>query len=172
MKKTVIILVCVGIIGLLAIVLVPKCVEVENAVVNPNNGDIAFLYVCFSDKIDFIKLDLYNKEGEKQFSKTFSLYEISYGGISFYNDVLCVKTVSTVYFFDRSGESVNEKIDLAEIKNKTTFEKWSYSFLKSKYTIEFGDYKYSYQRPTIFKRQAVLKITKDTESVVIYKSTE
>ena len=72
MKKKAIFILVVCIIGLLIIALIPKeADEITNAVVNSNNGDVAFSYMEYSGKTNILVVALFNKDGETLYSKTF-----------------------------------------------------------------------------------------------------
>ena len=72
MKNKAVIILCVCAIGILIIALIPKNVDkITNAVVNTENGDVAFCYLDFSQNIAIIRVVSFDKDGKELFSKNF-----------------------------------------------------------------------------------------------------
>lgn len=172
MTKKIALILCATIIGLSIIVIIPKDIdEITNAVVNSNNGDIAFSYCDYSGRIGVLRVTSYNKEGEKLFSKTFTL-EGSYVALKFHENVLCVcegRMEKRKHFYDRSGAPVNADITVEEIRERYAFDDWKSSFGKK--TFSLNGYVYCYETPTIFKHRARLTINDGAEEKLIYEST-
>lgn len=169
MKKKAIFILVVCIIGLLIIALIPKeADEITNAVVNSNNGDVAFSYMEYSGKTNILVVALFNKDGEKLYSKTF-FSGTSYASLNFHEDKLHVYIGRTkeTHCYDRTGASAEVALTTEEIKSSGTFGGWKHSF--GKRTYELNGYTYNYYSPTIFRDKAEVVISNETD-VVIYKS--
>ena len=174
MSKRVIIIICACIIGLSAIFLIPKGVdEITNAVINTENGDIAFCYYDFDDasRYDALRIEVFDKNGEKLFSKSFLRYESSYADMLYYEGNLYIYLGRTEEFFalDRNGNKISElNLLRSEVQNSDSFDGWQLSFGKTSYTL--GDIEYCYEEATIFKHQARLIIKTGSEEKTIYNS--
>ena len=172
LNKNIALLLCANMIGLIIIAIIPKNVdEITNAVVNPNNGDIAFSYCNYSERVDVLRVTVYSKEGERLFSKTF-LLEGSYAALKFHEDILCVcegRIENRKHCYDRNGAEVNANITIAEIRERHAFDDWKSSFGKKTYSLD--GYTYIYEAPTIFKHIARLTISDAITEKVIYEST-
>ena len=142
-KKYIFLCVCV-IVGLILIVLVPgkNVAKIENAIVNPENGDIAFTY--FYSERSTIVLTLYNTSGEALFSTGIDSGGGSYSTMMFAGENLCIyiSRTNTLYEFSRDGERIKkseiprEQIDMPELwhgwdtmRGKKQFEQNGYLYV-------------------------------------------
>ncbi len=169
-EKTVIIL-CICALGILIIALIPKNVDkITNAAVNTENGDVAFCYLDFSQKIAMIRVVSFDKDGKELFSKNFFSNGGAYCSMIFYENVLClyVSRTEKVYFLDRNGDFAKCNVELSDIKNSYAFDGWKNSF--GKMSFSNGDYTYIYESPSLFKHSAKLTITKGEDETTVYTS--
>lgn len=170
LERKVILLFCAGIIALLIIAIIPKnAVTISNAVVNENNGDIAFCYF-YPTKFGILNVDLYSKDGDKLFSQTFKAGG-GYGALRFYNDKLYVsygKTDKKTCVIDRSGNVSDTDIPSEIISTADTFKGWS--SVRGKKTYSLDGYTYIYEMPTVFHRRAELTISNTVTSKTVYNS--
>lgn len=171
MNKKIVSLFVICVIGLIAIFLIPKDAErIQNAVVNPENGDIAICYFDYSGRADATRVSVYTKNGEKLYSKGYVGRTFLY--MQFFGEELCVIT-SRDYeksFFDRSGKETDNDTLVGNIENITAFEGWDYSWWSSEYTCYLNGYEYCYKQPTMFRRSATLTISNGTDVFTIYES--
>ena len=148
---------------------------VTNAVVNENNGDVAFCYYDSSGRVGVIKVELFNRSGERLFSK--SLFtEGSYAALMFYNDSLCVncgRLTTKFYAYNRDGEDSKAEIpgDIIEAVEKysSTEEQWK-GFL-GKYTYAKNGVEYVWEDYMFFIHRARIIIRDGDKEIVIYEST-
>ena len=107
-KKYIFLCVCV-IVGLILIVLVPgkNVAPVENAVVNPANGDVAFTYFGTGSNI---VLNLCDLNGEVLFSKGIDSAGGSYSIMAFSGENICIYISRTkmLHEFTRDGTRVQK----------------------------------------------------------------
>jgi hypothetical protein len=171
MKNKAVIILCVCAIGILIIALIPKNVDkITNAVVNTENGDVAFCYLDFSQNIAMIRVVSFDKDGKELFSKNFFSDGGSYCSMIFYENVLClyISRTEKAYFLDRNGDSAKCNAEILDIKNSYAFEGWEKSF--GKWSFPNGEYTYIYESPTLFKHSAKLTITKGEDETTVYTS--
>lgn len=172
MSKKILAILCICIVGILIIALIPKEVdEITNAVVNPNNGDIAFCYYDYSGTVDRIRILVFNRYGEELYSKTY--LEAYTPSMVFDGNELCITLGRTYekYSFDREGNETSNSISADDIKKNDFFGEWAYSFASGKMIYSLDNYKYCYEEPTIFRRRAKLTISNGETVVVIYQSS-
>lgn len=171
MKKAIII--SIGcILLLLFIVLVPNEVaELKNAVVNSENGDIAFAYADYTGRTAMLRVTLCSKDGTVLFSKKIST-DLNNVGIAFVksNVYVCVGRIEhKTYCFNRSGNAMDfEFLSKEFIHECDAFDGWDFSF--GKRTCAFGEYKYQYNTPTFFKHSAKLTVRNEENITTIYES--
>ena len=142
-NKYIFLCICV-IIGLILIAIIPgkNVARIENAVINPENGDIAFTY--FYGERSAIVLALYNANGEALFSTGIDSDGGSYSTMTFVGENLCIYISRTnmLYEFSRDGTRVRktemsrEQIDMPELWNdwdttrgKKQFERDGYLYV-------------------------------------------
>ncbi|MBR2342745.1 MAG: hypothetical protein IKA64_00655 [Clostridia bacterium] len=170
MKKYVV-LFCAIVIGLIIIALIPKNADrISNAVVNVENGDIAFCYTDYSGRASALRIVLFDKNGEKLFSKSTYAAE-GYASLGFRDNILfvcCGKSQDITYSFDRAGAEVTPNMTIEEVKKITAFQGWKSSFGKKTY--ELNGYIYCYEAPTIFKDKSKFTITYGDKVKIIHKS--
>ena len=168
MKKGIVIF-CAAVVMLVIIALIPKGVdEITHAVVNPNNGDIAFCYHDHSHAAHPLRIVAYDKFGEELFSKSF--YTSRGASMTYSGDELCVSiwADNEKYSYDRQGNGTESDISIAEIEKNSGFSEWEISFGKKRYTL--GEYIYCYDAPTVFKHRARLTISDGENTKTIYES--
>lgn len=162
--KKVAFVICVSVICVVLVALVPKANGVKNAVVNLDNGDIAFSY---TGEDSYTKIALFDKDGNKIFVK--SIY-FGDGGtyMRFKDDILCVciGRQDKMYFINRGGTLVDPVMTKSEIKGDQCFENWESSFGKKEFC--WGSYVYKYKSPTLFQRCAELMISNNGNNKTIY----
>ena len=171
MKKKTLFLLCVCIIGIVIVTLLPRNVDViTNAVVNSENGDIAFCYLDYSQRIAMLNIAVFNRDGEELFTKSIFSNGGAYASLRFYEDNLCVYDgrMQETYFFNRDGDSINLDVTVEEIRETGAFDGWKSSFGKKSYSLD--EYVYCYETPNIFKHQARLTISYGENVNVIYES--
>ena len=167
-RKNKLILICV-VIGLFVIMIMPtEVTDINCAVVNSENGDIAFSYFYDTNGIDSVVIEAYTKDGEMLFSKSYlsAPVHMVYDG-----EDLCIvvgKGDYKKYCFDRNGNEVNNDITMTKIQERYSFDGWEFSFLAWTFECVFDDYTYRYEQPTAFKHRATLTITKGEEVITIY----
>ena len=166
-----ILLFCISVIGLLIIAIIPKnVVTISNAVVNENNGDIAFCYL-YPTKNPILNVDLYNKDGEKIFSKTFKTSG-SYAYLRFNNNnelIVCYgKSDKKTCIIDRSGIVSDTDIPSEIISSGDSFKGWN--SVRGKKSYSWDTYTYLYESPTVFHRKAKMVIINNGASKTIYDS--
>lgn len=168
MKKGIVIF-CAAVVTLVIIALIPKGVdEITHAVVNPNNGDIAFCYHDHSHAAHPLRIVAYDKFGEELFSKSF--YTSRGASMTYSGDELCVSiwADNEKHSYDRQGNGTESDISIAEIEKNSGFSEWKISFGKKRYTL--GEYVYYYDAPTVFKHRARLTISNGENTKTIYES--
>ena len=169
MSKKTGVIICCCVIVIIIIALIPHNVNtVQNAVVNPDNGDIAFSYFDKFRGVDVIRITVFNKHGEELYSKSYlSTYTV---GMIFDGDELCITVgrYDEKHSFDREGNETNNSIPAKEITKHNTFEGWKTSFKKETYSFE--EYRYVYKKPSIISRNAKLIIENQEGEKVIYES--
>ena len=139
-------LVVVAILPIIAL-LIPKNVKsFKNAMVNPQNGDIAIVYFDHNNggKID---LHLYDVNGTLLFIKSHESSGGSHSKISFVGDDIhiYISRTNISYSYGRNGESVNA---LSQEKwNSVSSEEWiGWSSKYGSKTYEMGNYIYYYEQ--------------------------
>ena len=155
-------------IMLLIIAIIPKADAIETATVNSLNGDIAFCYITESY---YINIALYNKNGEKIFSKIVGSSSGSHTTMMFENDYLIVLNWrnNKIYCLDRNGNLKSDtEISVDTMENIELFDGWKSTFGNKEYVYE--DYKYVYKVPTVFKDRAKLSIIHDENETIIYET--
>jgi len=171
MNKKYIFIFCACILGLLIIILIPKNVdEINDAVVNHTNGDIAICYFDYSGAIDVMRITVFDKYGEKLYSKAYR--EPHPAHMVFDGTELCVVVGSSYkkHIFDREGNETYNNISTDDILHSSSFEKWDYSWIKNQFSYFFNDFEYCYEAPSIFRHEARLTIKNGENIKVIYKS--
>ena len=171
-NKIKLLIICVVCILVFFILFPTNANGIRTAVVNDQNGDIAFCYYDSKGVQDVIKVCLFTKDGEELYSKVFVT------GMSpdmiFVDETLCMVvhygTRETKYFYDREGNETYLNISSEEINNPTGFEGWDYCF--GNFTLYKEDYEYRYEQPFFFRKRARLTITKGDTMLVIYESPE
>lgn len=168
-KATAIIIVCI--LGICLLYMLPTEVEdITNAAINEETGDIAFSYTDSSGRIEVIRLVVFNKEGEKLFSKSF-LLDGSYTYLSFHENKLYVSVGRTdeLHCFEMDGsDSAEPVLTLDDVKAVCKFSRWDHSF--GKYTYSYGDYLYCYNEPSVFNHYSSVTITRGEETKIIFES--
>jgi hypothetical protein len=144
-------------------------VDISTAEVNPNNGDIAIAY-HLSTPSSVTKVILFDKYGEKLFEKSY----VKSGSttLCFKEDALVVyigKTSHEMYFYDRNGMYVTPNMSEEELKKIYSFTGWRHAFFQNTYYYENAGFKYRYEDPTIFRREAKLISIVEDEEIVIYQ---
>lgn len=131
-------------IGLILIALIPgkNVAQIENAAINPENGDIAFTY--FYHERSTIVLALYNANGEALFSTGIDSDGGSYSTMTFNGENLCIYISRTniLYEFSRDGTQVKksemprEQVDMPDLwhgwdpmRGKKQFEQNGYLYV-------------------------------------------
>ena len=172
-NKKQILFICVCCFGLLLYVLVPKNVQkIENAVVNDENGDIAFARFVKEEGHYVTKIYQYDKEGVLPFSK-----DIQSDGagampkLLFYENELYVVLSRTKekYSFDRNGNQGSDLLSADFLSNLSSFEGWVVTSKSKSYTN--GDCVYVYEAPRIFRYKSRLTITNGEREIEIFKSS-
>ena len=175
MKKGVKVVICLSII-IVATFLIFTTVNsnvdiIYNAIVNPENGDVAYCYQPYNSNgvYDMIVV-MFSKNGEKLFSKSIYTQTGTHVYLSFYKGILCVRPTrtDTLYCYDRSGLIAGVDIKVKDIDWNDSFAGWESSF--GKYSYSLGEYKYQYYAPTIFRHHAELTILNGENINVVYQS--
>ena len=172
MTKRLKIIICLCVVSLIIIALIPKNVdEISNAVVNDNNGDIAFSYLDFSGRISMLRICLFSKDGEELFSKGIFSDGGSHARMLFYENNLCIYEGRTgkTYSFDRNGNVCDVNVSVEAIKSTGTFRGWKTSFGRKTYSL--NGYLYCYESPHIFKHRAYITIKNDEQVKTVYSSS-
>ena len=167
-KVTAIIIICI--LGIFLLYMLPTdVVTISNAVVNEETGDIAFAYADSSGRIDVIRVVVFNKEGEKLFSKSFEING-SHTDLCFSENKLYVSLARTdeFYCFEMDGSDSEPALTLDDVKAYNKFSGWEHSF--GKYTYSYGDYLYCYNEPSVFSHYSSVTITYGNETKIIFES--
>ena len=138
-KQVVILIILV----IIAFLLVPmNTVRIEDALVNENNGDIAFTYVY--DDYDYVTwLYLYNSDGELLFKQN-----IRAGGLflEFVDDKICAYfgrgDIVEYHSFERNGKSEVKSVSASLLKREIAWHKWDYSYGKRTFVSNGKTYVY------------------------------
>ena len=171
-KKKIIFVLSIFILAVVVSNLIPREVTgINNAVVNKENGDIAFCYFINKPGYDypFTKVCLYSKSGEELFAKEFDKpypAKMIFDGTDIF---IAIGDPSKEYSFDRQGNPINKTSKLEEIKETNAFDGWKQSLKNRKYTL--GEYVYCYEGPTPFRRKARLTIRNGENIIEIYKDS-
>ncbi len=174
--KQVVILVILVIIVFL---LVPmNTVRIEDALVNENNGDIAFTYIY--DGYEYVTwLYLYNSDGELLFKQNI----LTHGDVlflEFVDDKLCAYfgsgDIVEYHRFERNGKSEVESLSVSLLKREIAWHKWDYSYGKRSFVSNGKTYVYEcvpYPK-NLFKSSFELRIEEnDGNTITIFeKSTK
>ena len=162
-------LIICAIIGLLLIAIIPKSADhIDEAAVNPLNGDIAIHY-CTVKITHIAVVELYSKDGERLFVKSFDSSRPV--NILFDDEKLYVITWDkSVYCYDRDGNEVAAEKSYSEILDATllSFDGWESRI--GKRTYKWERYEYLYEAPIIFRDRARLTITHEGETFTVYES--
>ena len=168
-RKNKLILICV-VIGLFVIMIMPTEVsDINCAVVNSENGDIAFSYFYDTNGIDSVVIDVYTRDGKQLFSKSYLHAPVQ---MIYVGEDLCIvvgKGDYKKYCFDREGNEINNTVTMSEIQKRSSFDEWSFSFWSWSSEYSYDNYVYRYERPTVFKHRAVLTVRKGEETVILYQ---
>ena len=168
-KKIKFIFVCVILVSFI-IVIIPKGTKLSNAVININNGDIAYCYLDSESSIATLNICVFDKYGTKKFTKRIYSNGGSYADMLFKNNDLyiCVGRTNVIYAYDENGNSIKE-IDISndEMKNINPFDGWESSFGKKVFVLD--NHLYEYKEPTIFSRYSKLTISYDDKNIIIFE---
>ncbi len=174
-EKKIIIITLGCVLGLLLIMLIPKGIDpLENAVVNPINGDIAYTY--FNYEYSVICLSVYDSGGNKLFSKNLDSGgggTVAYFAFSGETLNVCSGRNRKMYAFNRDGSNASENImSKDELTDIMEFTGWKKAFNKKTFTSNGNTYVYE-KAPFpkyIFNNYCKLYIEKnDGERFVIYE---
>lgn len=162
--------VCIGfIVSCLYFIMPFDAVDIIDAEVNPNNGDIAIAY-SLPTPSHVTKVVLFDKYGENLFEKSYATSEVT--KLCFKEDTLAVyvgKITFEMYFYDRNGMEAPPNMKEEELKKIYLFDGWSHAFFQNTYYYENAGFKYRYEDPTIFRRGAKLISIVEDEEIVIYQ---
>ena len=169
-KKKAVVLICAFAIMIPLFILLPKeANEVTNAIVNTENGDIAFCYYDSSGITSHIRVDAYNAKGELLFSKPLVGSDGSYASLMFSDGMLYASDRSDKkYCFDMTGKKCDASdVSSVQIDKAGAFSGWKSSF--GKRTFEYGDIRYVYELPMIFKDRCTLTLERQDGRTVLYE---
>ena len=172
MKKKTFVILC-AVCLFISIILLPRNAgEIRTAVVNKENGDIAFCYYEYTSGPSVIQITVCDKDGKSLYSKSFATGKSP--DMIFVGENLCMVvhygTKETKYFYDREGNETYVNISSEEIKAPASFEEWDYCL--SNFTLRNGDCEYRYEQPGFFRHRAKLTINNGDNVMVIYESPE
>lgn len=164
--------VCLFIIFLITLLFPRGNYDISNAIVNEENGDIAFS--CFYESEDSYKIKIFqfSKDGELLFTEELSSPG-SNPSLLFRENQLYVMPArtQTIYSFDRNGNPAGNAVSVKELQETYSFDGWKQSLINKKYT--WGEYVYCYEGPTLFRYKASLTITYgDSEKIQLYKASQ
>lgn len=145
MNKKVMIVVVGCIVGLLGILFIPKGIDpIENAIVNPINGDIAYTYADYESSV--IRLVVYDALGNKLYTKAL---DSGGGGVNAYMSFsgntlnVCSGRDRKMYAFDRDGSNATQNImSKEELTELFSFSGWDKNRNKLIYTLNGNKYVY------------------------------
>ena len=171
MKKKIIIIIICCICGLILLSVMPYNVQtVSNALVNSENGDIAFVYDMQKMSFTLGVLVLCDKDGNVLFQESFQDSGKVSIRLAFCGENIYAYTGigERLYGFDRNGKPLSQyEISASDIKNKMHFYGWSSGFIDATYVL--GEYVYRYERPLFFKKTSRLVIEHNGETVVLFE---
>jgi len=148
--------------------------RIEYAVVNPENGDIAFCYLDTTGE-DALKISVFDKWGNELYTKVFPSQK--YPDMIFDGEDLCVVLFDSyqILSYDREGnatDNTENNTSLNEIKQNDSFSQWKYSFWKNTYTCKINGTTYIYEAPLFYRRKATLTLINGDTEAVIYESAD
>jgi len=169
-KKVFVILIIITVVAIF--ILIPIGVEeVTNAVVNQQNGDIAFCYSETSGTVDYLIVTCVSKEGNVLYSKRLFSEGGSYAELMFFDETLSVfvHKTNSIFSYNRDGTKCEiEKDEKELLKNASRFDNWKNGLFERSF--EYGEYKYIYKEPSTFYRKAKLIISTGQKEMTIYES--
>ncbi|MBR7167821.1 MAG: hypothetical protein IKD33_03320, partial [Bacteroidales bacterium] len=142
-EKKIIVIVISCLLGLLLIFLTPKGTDpIKDAIINPENGDIAYAY--YNSQYSVVYLVVYDVEGNRLFSKTLKTDRGGGNVALLYNgDVINARAgIGGNYFaYNRDG-SVNYEKRLGDdaYEGHTEFSGWKHSYRKYTFTTDKATY--------------------------------
>ena len=170
-SKRMIAMVVVCILGVLLIYMLPTdVVHITNATVNDETGDIAFCYTDSSGGIEMLRIVVFNKAGEKLFSRSF-VANGAHADMLFYEGKLSaiVGRDNDYYCIEMDGsDSVDFTLPAEDVMNSGSFSGWHYCL--GKHTYLCGDYLYCYNEPSVFSHYSSITITYGNETKIIFES--
>lgn len=170
-KVAIIIIVCI--LGILLIYMLPtEVTDITNAAVNAETGDIAFCYLDYSGRTEVLKVAVFNKEGQKLFSRSF-LPNGSYADLLFHEGKLyvCVGRTEDLYCLQMDGSDFPEPVlAIEDVKATDAFSGWGY--LSRQHTYSWGEYMYCYNEPGVFSHHASMTITHGENTKIIFQSPD
>ena len=172
-RLTVIIVLCIAIAALIFFVFPAEVNGLTNAAVNEENGDVAFCYPDYSGKADVIRVELYNKDGERLFEKTVYPGAGAHVSLCFCkgNVYVYVGRYEAFYTWTREGvdcKSLATAEQIESAKSSSSFTGWKNSFASSTYVC--GENEYVYRKASLFGNKAQLLIKNADGERVIYES--
>lgn len=167
-KKIIIALAIAVLFILLKLLLPDEVVDITDAVVNEENGDIAFS--IYEDEILTVKL--FDKDGKLIFSKELETWRGS-PDMLFHKNNLYIdigKSQSELVAFDKQGNSIKPEIPASHVRNIDQFNGWKHSGFRGVYEYELNGYTYKYEGTTIYRHKSKLSIIHNETQAVIYEN--
>lgn len=168
--KKIIILGILVVLLLVFVVLFTRSHPIDDAAVNPENGDVA--YVTLEAKGSGHRIEVFDKDGAPLFTKVLTLTSGAVPGVYFEGEYLCVHDgrEDITYVYDRSGTRVEKRENVPDTQGK--FDGWERSW--SVYEVKVGGARYVYDTAnimeTILGQKTVLFIENEQgERVVLYE---
>ncbi len=168
-KKLKFLAICFLIVFPIYLLLPKTTVEIENAVVNEENGDIAMTY--YDDKSHGIVLILFDKEGSMLWEKYFNSAGGSHSSMLFSEDSLHIYIGRTneQYAYTRDGEEITSTVDSKELKARQAWDNWDSSYGKKEFV--FDQYRYTYTwiawPKSLFDEKCTLTVQKEGEQSIV-----
>ena len=144
--------------------------DFENALVNPENGDVAIVY--FNNEAKGFTLELYDKDANLLFKKNIYNGESGYAELRFAGTDLHVNAVRTDYYvFNRSGEPQDySDSDIAATKDVEAKDCWINAGWT--YVYNYEDYTYIWKKAAPGVWHMDFKIIKDGKETVLYSDSK
>ena len=169
-KKTYILtFICIGILVFILILLLPKDYDdIGGAVVNPENGDVAFCFIDRTGRVPMLTVSLYTKDGEERFTKRVVDSVKPATSLAFQEDKLFVTHFDKSYCLDMDGNLVDGVDCTGKDGEQLLLSEFSL-FDWSRYCT-LGEYRYCHEFASIFRRGTRLIIEYGEKTTVIYQS--
>lgn len=175
MRKNVIVIIvlCIVLTVLILFIIPGESNGLTNAAVNEENGDIVFCYSDYSGKADVIRVELYDKDGERLFEKTIYPGAGAHVGLFFCegNVFAYVGRYEAFYAWTREGVDCKALVSVEQIesaKSPSSFVGWENSLGSSTYHCD--DNEYVYRKASLFRNTTRMSIINGYGEKIIFES--